>query len=73
MLDFLLLSELFSKRVRLGVFTLLNEPLKDLLVLQQLGRLLESEGFVQLPLEVFAQLDKLGHMGLLEGFQIGLA
>lgn len=73
MLNFFLLSELFSQGVRFGVFALLDEPLENLLVLEQLRRLLEPERLVQLPLKVFAQLNKLGHMRLLQSFQIGLA
>ena len=51
--------------MRLGVLALLNEPLKDLLVLEELSGLLEAEGLVQLALVVLAQLDQLGHMRLL--------
>ena len=73
MLNLFLLGELFSQGVCFGVFALLDEPFKDLLVLEQLGRLLEAERLVQLSLVVLAQLDQLGHMRLLQGFQIGLA
>ena len=59
--------------MRLSVLALLNEPLKDLLVLEELRGLLEAEGLVQLALVVLAQLDQLGHVRLLQRFQVSLA
>ena len=57
MLGLFLPCELFTQGVSLRILALLNESFKDLLVLEQLGGLLEPESLVKLSLEILSQLN----------------
>lgn len=72
-LHLLLAAELFAKAVRLRVFALLHKSLEYLLVLEKARTRLKSEGLVQVSFIRLPELDKLLHVGLLEGFKVCLA
>lgn len=65
MLDLFLPGKFFAQGVRLCIFALLDETLKDLFVLEELSRLLEAERLVKAALKVFSKLKQLCHVSLL--------
>lgn len=55
MLSLFLTCEFFTQGMSLSILALLNEPFKDLLVLEQLGGLFEPESLVKLSLVILSQ------------------
>lgn len=58
--------------MRLCILSLIDEALEYLLVLEQGSAGLEPKCLIKLALIVLSELQKHLHVGLLEGFQIGL-